>query len=256
MSLTRLVPAVVALVAISIGGAAAAQPGATPPPGAAPAPPPPPPPPPADPNAGAPAPMPPAPYPGQPQPYPGQPAPAPQPPPYYQPQYQPQPPPLGPVHDGFTVGLDIGFGLTNGSSSNDSSTETGLSGLNLTLGSFMNPNMAIALRLSGTSFWIDNGFGSSIQLTNLFAGGVIQYWVAPQFFAGGGAGLAIFSAPFESQSDSVTGFAVTGRVGYEVSQSASSGFHVALEVTPSFYSENGQSVRITSIGFQVGWQHY
>jgi hypothetical protein len=159
------------------------------------------------------------------------------------------------MRTGLTAGLDIGFGLTHGSGgSGQSNTESGLSGLNVMLGGFMSPNLALAFRLSTTAFWVDS-FDGSVQLNNVFAGGVVQYWATPQIFVGGGAGLAIFTAPFED-IDGVNGFALNGRAGFAFSQSATSGFHVALELSPSFYSENGESVTITSIGFQIGWQHY
>jgi hypothetical protein len=249
-------------IALGLAGSAAAQPGATAPGGA---PPPPPAPPPGGPVV---APPPPAPAPG--------PAPAPAPPPatypppgtypppqstYPAPGYPQQPPiyqpqPAGPNHDGVMIGIDVGLGLTNGSCDGcDSSTEEGLSGPNLTIGSFINPATAIALRLSGTTFWQDFG-DDSVRISNIFVGGVVQRWISPQFFVGGGLGLGLYSISVPGDSESFTGFAVTGRLGWEVSQGTDSGFHIALELTPSFYEENDVSVRITSIGLQIGWMHY
>jgi hypothetical protein len=158
------------------------------------------------------------------------------------------PPPVGPQRDGVTVGLDIGLGITSISADGGGSeSQTGLSGLNLSLGGFMSPNMAVLLRLSGTTFSDDFGPGSAISA---FLGGEVQAWVAPKFFVGGGAGIGILG--HTEYDDTESGFAITGRAGYEIVQGRSSGFHVALEVTPSFY----EGARVTSIGLQIGWQHY
>ena len=224
---------VVFLALVSLAGTAAAQ--------GAPAPAPPPPPP-------GPSPYP-APAPA-PAPYPPAPAPYPVPPPggyAPQPYYQPMPVAPGPQRDGVTVGLDLGLGFTRGSAGGESDTEGGLSGLNISLGGFVSPTMAILLRISGTTF---DG-GSDFTFVNAFLGGAVQAWVAPRVFVGGGAGIAIFTCT--DCDDSESGFALTGRAGFEISQGRNSGFHIAAEITPSFYDND---VSITSIGLQIGWQHY
>lgn len=214
-------------------------------PGADPAPPPPPP----GPYAPAPAPAPPPP----PPPSPYQPPPpagyAPPPQPYYQ---QPVPYSTEPDRSGFTIGLDLGFGLTNGDpEGGGGSTEAGISGLNVSVGGFITPKLAIALRISSTLFQADYGF-SSIWIQNGFVGGVVQAYVAPRMFVGGGAGMGIFQAPFEEGTDNETGFALQGRFGYEIMQNRSNALHLALEISPAFYD----GLRVTSIGFQFGWQSY
>jgi hypothetical protein len=234
MRKARMVSGVCLFAVTLAGGIAVAQP----------APPPPPPP--------GPAPAP-APPPMQPQP----PPPPGYPPAGYQPAaYQPPPPPPGPIRDGFTVGVDIGFGFTTFSGDTEADSEAGLSGLNLSLGGFINPKLAVLFRLSGTSFWLDTGFDESIQFSNIFVGGQVQYYAMPQLFVGGGAGLGVFGAFFEDESDSTNGFAVNARVGYDVSQSSGSAWQVALEITPSFYSEDGFDLTATSIGLQIGYQSF
>lgn len=159
--------------------------------------------------------------------------------------------PTGPIRSGFTGGLDIGFGLTNGApDQGEGSTESGLSGLNVQLGSFVNPDLAINFRISGTTF-------SPEEFDATFVAGFLgvnaQYWAAPQIFVGGGLGLGYFTVTdCEGDDCSETALALNGRAGYEFWQSTTSAFHAALEITPAFYD----GVRITSIGFQVGWQHY
>jgi hypothetical protein len=231
---------VVFLALVSMAGTVAAQ--------GAPAPAPPPPAPaPAPYPAPAPTPYPPAPAPA---PYPPAPAPYPVPPPggyAPQPYYQPMPVAPGPQRDGVTVGLDLGLGFTNVSADGGGSdSEGGLSGLNISLGGFISPTMAILVRISGTTF--DGGFDQTF--ISGFLGGTVQAWVAPRVFVGGGAGIGILTC--SDCEDSETGLAVTGRAGFEISQGRSSGFHIAAEITPGFYDGG----RVTSIGLQIGWQHY
>lgn len=157
--------------------------------------------------------------------------------------------PTGPIRSGFTGGLDIGFGMTHIAPDGfDSQTESGLSGLNFQLGSFVNPTMAINVRISGTTF--QSEFSDTTLISGLL-GVTAQYWVAPQAFVGGGIGIGILTTDDEN-ADSETGLALTARGGYEFWQSTSSAFHAALEISPGFYDGG----RVTSIGFQVGWQHY
>ena len=159
--------------------------------------------------------------------------------------------PSGPNRSGFTGGLDIGLGLTNGSpDEGDGSTETGLAGLNFQLGAFVNPDLAISVRVSGTTFSQDEIPGTFVAG---FLGVTAQYYVAPQIFAGGGVGLGYFTyTECEGDDCAETALALNARGGYEFWQSRSSAFYGALEITPAFYD----GVRITSIGFQIGWQHY
>ena len=157
--------------------------------------------------------------------------------------------PTGPVRSGFTGGLDIGLGFTHIAPDNfDSETETGLSGLNFQLGSFINPQMAINVRVSGTTFTPE--YSDTTFISGLLSVGA-QYWVAPQIFAGGGIGIGILTTSDENTEDE-TGLALNARAGYEFWQSTSSAFHAALEISPAFYD----GARVTSVGFQVGWQHY
>jgi hypothetical protein len=157
--------------------------------------------------------------------------------------------PVGPQRGGFTGGLDLGLGITHIAPDGfDSQTETGLSGLNFQLGGFVNPNLAINVRISGTTF--SSEFSDTTLISGLL-GVNAQYWVAPKLFVGGGAGIGILTTDDEN-SDSETGLALNGRAGYEVLQWTSSAIIVAAEISPGFYDGGN----VTSIGFQVGWQHF
>jgi len=155
----------------------------------------------------------------------------------------------GPIRSGFTGGLDLGLGLTHISPDNlDSETETGLSGLNFQLGGFVNPQLAINVRVSGTSFTPE---GSDTTLISGLLGVNAQYWVAPKVFVGGGAGIGVLTTDQEDVEPE-SGLALNGRAGFEILQWTESALHIAFEVSPGFYDRGN----VTSIGLQVGWQHY
>jgi hypothetical protein len=155
----------------------------------------------------------------------------------------------GPIRGGFTGGLDLGLGFTHIAPDGfDSQTETGLSGLNFQLGGFINPNLALSVRVSGTSFTPE---GSDTTLVSGLLGVNAQYWVAPKIFVGGGAGIGILTCE-EEGCDPETGPALNARAGYEVLQWTASALNISLELSPGFYDGGN----VTSVGFQVGWQHF
>jgi hypothetical protein len=161
--------------------------------------------------------------------------------------YAQQPP--GPRRSGFTGGLDLGLGITSVSpEQGDGDTRSGLAGLNVQLGGFVSPQLALNVRISGTTFNVDGVPGTFVAG---FLGLNAQYWVAQKVFVGGGAGLGYFALT-ESDAEADTGPALNGRVGYELWQSSSSAIHAALEITPAFYEDG----TLTSVGFQIGWQHF
>jgi hypothetical protein len=158
-------------------------------------------------------------------------------------------PPAGPVRAGFTGGLDLGVGFTHVAPDGfESQTEVGLSGINVQLGGFVNPKTAINVRISGTSFTPD---GSDTTLVSGILGVNVQYFVAPKIFVGGGAGIGVLTSDNDNV-DPESGLALNGRAGVELIEWTESALHLAFEVSPGFYDDGN----VTSIGLQVGWQHY
>ncbi len=142
--------------------------------------------------------------------------------------------------------LSIGFGMTTISpEQGDGETENGLAGLNLDLGTYLNPELAVFVSLNGTSFTIDSPIGD-LNFFNGFAGVIAQYWLNPQVALGGGAGLGIFSVYNDDDSDSETGLALTGRASYRFAGS----WQGMIAVTPSFYD----GATVTSTSFLAAYQ--
>ena len=173
------------------------------------------------------------------------------------PMYQMPPRELGfAAHHGFTIELNLGVGFAHGSSNNGgSSSNAALAGLDLALGGWINPNLALTFRAAGVYVNVDNA--PTNEVIHEFAGPAIQYWPDPHFFVGAGAGLSVFfdrSCDSSVQSDcSITGLGLDGRVGYAVGDSHHT-FNLSFEVNPGFYSENNQNVTVTGVSFLLGYQ--
>jgi len=133
------------------------------------------------------------------------------------------PPTVASFRKSVTLEASLGVG---GVVSTISSIDTGLglSGLNLGIGGFLNPQLAITGRLVGVLT------GGSNNVSQLFFGGAVQYWINDKLWAGAGAGLAYLYA-----NTNTNGFGFEVRGGYTVKQIRAHAFHVSLEVTPSLF---------------------
>ncbi len=249
------------LVSLLVPMIAVAQPAPPPPP---PAPPPPSapapdqPPAPTGPPAPAPvyqpAPPPPAPY-GAPAPYGGPPA------PYGQPAYGapygygPPPPPPN-RKNGMTFEASIGLGILRVSNEFADNSEVGLAGINLGIGGWLGPNIALSLRAVAVSYRTDDEFAignyyGSARHTAGFLGPSLQYWVNDNAWVGGGIGLGIATSSYAGDSESETGLGADLRAGYTFSTTSENTFNVSFEVTPASIND----VTVTGISFLFGYQH-
>jgi hypothetical protein len=165
-----------------------------------------------------------------------------------------------PVRSGFTIGLDAGLGVTAVSADGyQPSAGVGLAGLDLQLGGFVSPRLAISARVSGTQF--RSADDQDLTYFHGLLGVVGQYWVSSRFFVGGGAGLAVFgigsssadsTGDGERMPDSIGGVGLEGRAGYEIWRGRKSALQIAVELIPATYDGG----RVTSTALQLGWQHY
>lgn len=181
------------------------------------------------------------------------PAPAPPPPPGY---YAPPPPTMyaaAPVnlHNGMTFEANIGLGWIHASADGGSDTsDLGLGGLDIGVGGWINPKLAITGRIAGVTL-SDNG----ARLTSGVLVGSAQYWVDDHFWFGGGAGLGLLGFSGQGAPDPITGLGLDLRAGYTFVATTENTFNVSLELTPTFLSENGSSATFTGIGILLGYQH-
>lgn len=184
------------------------------------------------------------------------PAPAPPPPPaggYYQPVAPVYMPPQQPqtLHRTMTFELNIGFGWVNASADGDSETsDLGLGGLSIGVGGWLNEKIALTGRIAGVTLSENDA-----QLSDVFFGPSIQYWIDNHFWLGGGAGLGILAASGGGDEDSITGFGLDLRVGYTFNEGSENTLNASFELNPGFFSENGNSATLTGIGILIGYQH-
>ena len=198
-----------------------------------------------------------------PPPPPAQPAPAPAPQPggYYQPApqpggyYQPAPMYAAPdpwaLHRTMTFELNVGLGWMYAQADGDSDTsDLGIGGLSLGIGGWVSPQLAITGRIAGVTLSENDA-----TLSNIFVGPSVQYWLNPNAWIGGGAGVGILRLAAGGESDSVNGLSLDLRAGYTFNPGTENTFNISFELNPGFFEQNGESATITGIGILFGYQH-
>jgi hypothetical protein len=159
------------------------------------------------------------------------------------------PPPPRRGHQGVTFELSLGLGVTHVAVDDlESKSFTGLSGLNIGLGGWITPTTALSFRIAGTSFVRDIG-GVDVQFISGFVGPSAQVLVSREVWVGAGVGLGILTTD-QDDIEPERGFAVDLRVGAFLVQTRKNALQLSAEVAPGFYDGG----RVTSIGFQLGWQ--
>ncbi len=134
---------------------------------------------------------------------------------------------------GLTLEAGLGAGFTGATGFEGGSSPKAGVAMGLTLGGFVNPNLARGVRVALTTV----GFPDPIFATG-FAGPAAQYWTSDQVFVGGAAGFAPFGGSFDHTcaEDSFGcagygGIGLTARVGRTVHSRAGNDFGViALEL--------------------------
>ena len=148
--------------------------------------------------------------------------------------------------------------------------QTGAIGVAGGIGGFINPQIAISLRLASVNYSTDafDGLGGTYTRSALFIGPAIQYWVNPNFWLGGGIGYSIdhlsYQNDFGDVGDSVndpTGIGLSLRAGYTFWSQLRNSVYVQAEYTPGFYGEvnqggaGNQSVQLNGFAVSIGYQY-
>jgi hypothetical protein len=97
--------------------------------------------------------------------------------------------PQGPDRSGFTLLLTMGVGFQKLDAGRD--WGTGLGGLNLGLGGFVSPNLAVLFRFSGTNVRYGEPYEFLGDIVSGFAGPSVQYWASDSFNFEGGLGVGV-----------------------------------------------------------------
>ena len=172
-----------------------------------------------------------------------------------EPELQPPPQPIfgdGPRREGFTLELGLGLGITHVAPDGfDSETNVGLAPISLSLGGFLNEDLALMARMAGTS-WFEDAGNDTLQIGSYFYGAALQYWLSDEAFLAGGVGYGVLANnPFFSESNGIEpkgGLAFTLRGGYAVYTSRNHALGFTLEFFPEFFDE------VTTFGTAINFQ--
>ncbi|HEX8795775.1 MAG TPA: hypothetical protein VF765_32720 [Polyangiaceae bacterium] len=162
----------------------------------------------------------------------------------------------GPHRHGFTLELGIGVGGTDVSYGSNSAGPRyggggpGLSGLSLSLGGYITPDIAIVARAAGTSYWSDFGQGTKQIVSGVYGASVIG-WIG-DFYLSGGPGLAVFVPADAVSVDLMEGFGLDLRAGYAFLDTKHNALTLGLEALPAFYS--GTTVVGGALNFE--WHYF
>ena len=148
-----------------------------------------------------------------------------------------------PDRGGFTLLVNLGVGFQNDTGIEESAV--GFAGLNLGVGGFIKPNLAILGRSSGTSASYETAFGDFRQVSGV-VGATLQYWTSDKVYLEGGAGVGVWSADDESDK----GFGLILGAGYTVWNRGKHNLQVGVEYAPAFTDGAVHNFGIT-FGYQL-----
>jgi len=192
-------------------------------------------------------------------------------PPPPQPAYQPAPQlsPMGAyaLHQGVTFEANLGIGfahLTDSNSAMTINTDAALAGLDLGVGGWLNPQLALTGRIAGVGVKFQGTDQIMGNLVLAWIGPSLQYWPDPHFWMGGGVGFATYRLIGNDQCANgsspdacgINGFGFDMRAGYSFGDTQHS-FNASLEINPSHFNDsNGNGGGWgTAIAFLVGYQY-
>jgi hypothetical protein len=162
-----------------------------------------------------------------------------------------EPKPDAPKRQGFTLELGLGPAYTHvfGNETRYGDGGAGLSGLSLSLGGYVSPDVAIVVRAAGTSFWTSDG--NKQQIVNGVYGVSTIGWIG-DFYLGGGAGVARYGNSYASSSQYLTGLGLDLRAGYSFDDGPHHAFTIGVEATPAFYD----GVTVVGTGVNLEWHYF
>lgn len=148
--------------------------------------------------------------------------------------------------DGFTLLLTMGLGLQQGSFS-DGDVRTGLGGLNLGIGGFVSPDLAVMFRISGTSVQTSNYWGGSRDFVSGVGGIAVQYWASDSFNVEAGLGMGFWGTEYDLGG---RGAGVILGGAWSFYHGNTSSLQLGLEYAPAFVG--GTTIHNLCLAF--GWQ--
>ena len=145
---------------------------------------------------------------------------------------------------GFTALVDAGIGVQNDTSIQE--TAVGLAGVNLGVGGFLTPNLALIFRLAGTNVTYDLGIGDYGQSSGV-AAPAIQYWLTDRFNIEAGAGVGFWRGDTDEDA---TGLGLILGAGVTIFNRGKHNLQFGIQYVPAFTDPG----TIHNVGFTFGYQ--
>jgi hypothetical protein len=165
-----------------------------------------------------------------------------------------EPPPVSP-HEGLTLEAGIGFGVIYVTERNHLlSSPGGVGGLDLGIGAWLSRNVALTVRLAGSSTSTNMGV-----VVASYLGPSLQIWATDSTWIGFGIGLTAFS--IDSSRDeydlALGGAGFDFRLGHTIYETGKHSLNGSLEITPGRVSDDAGFVaaNVASVGLLFGWQY-
>lgn len=171
-------------------------------------------------------------------------------------------------HHGITFEANLGVGFAHESVASLTNDSDGALAADLGLGGWINPQLALGVRIAGVQ--LKDTLGSDVTISGFtvhaFVGPNVQYWPTPNIWVGGGAGLSterwLDSAPSGSTQTGIYlyctgdncrryGFGFNLRAGYSFGSGGPDAFNVSVETNTGFFSET----TVTGISILAGYQY-
>jgi hypothetical protein len=144
---------------------------------------------------------------------------------------------------GFTAIVDLGLGVQHDSAIAE--TGGGVAGLNFGVGGFLNQNLALMFRLSGTSVVYDLG-GEYGQISGVM-GPALQFWLSDKFNVEAGGGIGYWRGDGDEDNQ---GLGLILGAGITIFNRGKHNLQLGVQYAPAF-TEPGT---VQNIGFTFGYQ--
>jgi hypothetical protein len=169
----------------------------------------------------------------------------------------------GPDRSGFTILLTLGLGMQSGEfvvegyeyafmPEYTAGSETGLGGLNLGIGGFVTPDLAVMFRISGTNVQYESTSDSrwDTEVISGVGGVSVQYWIndAINLEGGFGYGIASIEPPGTEKRTDKNGYGLIVGTGFSFFHRGKNSLQIGIEYAPVYF-ENGDFVHNLCIAF-------
>jgi hypothetical protein len=152
------------------------------------------------------------------------------------------------AHHGFTGEIGVGVGgLAVRSDNGAGSSSTGIVGLNIAAGYWVNPRLAVFLRSAGVSSTDDSGNTSLVG----FFGPLLQYFATPEFAVGAGIGLGYSSTKINGNFSTYSDVGLHVRASYFIWQRGIHGISASAEYNRSPTSTGSAAGLGVAINYQL-----